>query len=162
MKATISGSAANVFGGTGFSARAIAELPAGTEVEILSVKRQDSKRWFSVKLSDGRLGFLPGHTAVKTEESVLRLEDAYAKSAPWVESARVDAGMIMLRGGAWLVGGLLLILVDFSFVSNAINSGSQQIFFPVKLALLAGLVALIYGGIRLLIGVVAYLQSKSE
>ena len=151
-----------LYSGTGFSALTIAELPAGSEVETLSIKKQERKKWVSVKLIDGRIGFLSGETKVLASGRASQLEDAYAKSAPWKATEREHATEAMVVGGLWFFGGVLAIAIDVYIVHVAISSGSTEIAFPVKPVLLMGLIAAIYGGFRLLMGVLAYLRSFSD
>jgi hypothetical protein len=77
MKAKIVEPGAKVYDRTGFSAIAVAELPVGDEVEILTATKVDGQKWISVTLADGRSGFMPGDTKVSSnEQDWLRLNDA--------------------------------------------------------------------------------------
>ena len=161
MKAAIAEPGTKVYSGTGFSATTVTELPAGSEVEVLTAEKHDGKKWISVTLDDGRTGLLPGKTMVVANGVTQMLENAYASTSARASYGKRDAKGTMTRGAAWLAGGILVIIGDVALVYGAVSSRSE-LSFPVKPVLLGGIVAAIYGGVRLLIGAVAYMQSSFD
>jgi hypothetical protein len=161
MKATVTELGTNVFSGTGFSATAIAELPVGSEVEILTAQKLGGKRWVSVMLADGRTGFMPGETKVSANGRTVPLENAYAKTSSWKGTERRDAKKVMVNGALWFGGGILAIAFDLYITYAAISSRSD-LAFPVKPILLLALVAVVVGGFRLVTGILAYLSTLSD
>jgi hypothetical protein len=91
MKARIIESGTTVYSGAGFSALKIAELTAGSEVEILAVKKQDGRKWMTVTLADGQRGVVPGETRIFTfQHALLLADDATAYAEPCVDSTVVS------------------------------------------------------------------------
>ena len=162
MKAGITEPGTKVYNGIGFSALTVAELPVGSEVEILTAKKQDGKKWISVALADGRSGFMPGETKVFAVGRTLLLQEAYAETSLWKNTERRDARKNIVQGASWFGGGILGIATDFYIVHAAISSRSGEILFPVKPVLVGALLAVIYGGFRLLMGVLGYVRTVSD
>ena|ERR1700733_4940010 len=162
MKARIVEPGTKVYDRTGFSAVAVAEVPVGDEVEILTATKVDGQKWISVTLAGGQSGFMPGDTRVFANERSLRLEDAYAKASLWKATDRAGAKKTMLSGALWFAGGVLAIAADLYIVYSAISEGSQDTVFPAKLVLLAGIIAIICGGFKFLLGALAYLRTATN
>lgn len=162
MKAKIVEPGTKIYDRTGFSALPVAELPVGDEVEILTSTKVDGHKWISVTLADGRSGFMPGDTKVFANERRLRLQDAYSKASLWKTTERADAKNTMLRGALWFIGGVVAIAADVYIVYSTISARSQDTIFPVKPVLLGGIVAVIYGGFKLLIGALAYFRTVAD
>jgi len=150
MKAKIIDSEATVYSGTGFSAIPIAELVAGSEVDILAAKKQDGQKWFSVTLADGQMGFLSGKTKFSA--------DSTESISEWRGTEQKEAGKRIVRGACWLIGGVLAIAFMVMTINSAVSSRSE-VEFPFKPVALLAVGAIFYGGFLLVGGIVEYMQS---
>jgi hypothetical protein len=142
MKAKTIDSTTTVYDGTGFSALVVGHLAPGSDVEVLAVKKQDGRKWMTVKLPDGRMGFVSGEAKIVWLTS----------REKWKTPDGEDAKRSMQRGALWLGGGVLVTAVTLSAASSSRQGGIVVIAWgPV-----------LFGGFRFLVGLLQYLYSLSD
>jgi len=149
MKAKIVVDGAPVLGGTGFSAITLATLPSGTEIEILSTKKVDGKKWLYVELANGQVGFLSGNAADRSG------------SSSWRSDEQRDALRSIGMGAFLIVCGILAIVLIVAMIDSAVRSRGDVSFLFQPFALLA-VGAILYGGFRIIGGIVEFIQSFRE
>jgi len=142
-----------VYSGTGFSAVAIAKLSAGSEIDVLSSKKVNGSKWLCVSLPDGQMGYLPGDTKI--------VGGSLSNLNAWKNTERSDAARGIVLGGICLGAGVAAIALMLVMIESAVRS-REEIVFPFKPVCLLAIGAILYGGFRILGGIVEYFQSYRD
>lgn len=156
MKVRITEADASVYDRIGFTASTVARVAVGTEVEILTVQKQDGQRWVSVALSDGQSGYMPGETPVLADGRAAPLYEVYSRTSRSKIDARADSKAKLVSGAAWFVGGVV------SFAAGYACAASERPVWVVAGLITGAMPLLIRGGILLVTGLLTYLGSVSD
>jgi len=148
-RATITETGTNVYSVAGSSALMVAELPVGSEVEMLTAKKQDGNNWISVTFNDGRIGYMPGNTKVFANGRNLLLENAYAETSlqksaeSGAESPGPSTGVGFLVSDDSQVAGCLIVpLAVLVLVTVVALSVAWGAWHSLALSLISLMVAL--------------------
>jgi hypothetical protein len=136
------------YDGTGFAAMMVAELPVGSNVEIVGDKNQGGKTWISVAIEDGRIAYLPGETKVFVIGRDMSLREAYRKTSLSKKSDKDDAMRSMARGALWFAFGAVVTFLTFA--ANATP------FVVIAWG------PMLYGIFRFLKGLVVYISTVTD
>jgi hypothetical protein len=156
MKVRVTEAGAKVYDRIGFTALTVAEVPVGSDVEILTVQKRDGQKWVSVALSDGRSGYMLGETKVFANERASLLYEAYSKNSLSKRDERADSKAKIVRGAAWFIGGVMSLAAAY-----ACAAAEGPIWLVVMLV--SGAIPLLLGGgFNLVIGLLAYLGTVAD
>jgi len=142
---------AKCYDGIGLSSQQIGEIPAGTMLDVVSLRKQDRKRWIGVTLAyQKRMVWMSGETKVSFSNRVTTLADVYAQVTPWQKTERQGAAAEIGKGLGYIGGGVLGLFFFF------FNSDSP--LFPI--AALICCVLGIKGAFHVFMGCIEFVHAK--
>jgi hypothetical protein len=125
---------------TGLRAEKLAELAAGSSLQVLWAKKEGGKEWARVTLADGRQGFVQGDLIFRLSKAGISMGIRADREAAWGYMGK-GLGVILAAG---IAEGLMMLVTD----RRVALAGSP---FAVC--------AVLYGVFQFLKGILAYLAT---